>query len=432
MRLEKGMSLTQTRSMKNLIFKEFQSNWITPDDFTDWGWYIKDILSLRVNNNKIMVYTLKSKNGNKGVQVNEETLRLFFSPWCRWQKGCRLLGENFYYKTNQRLTFVKQEYDGKVFKGWSACHAEDTFLLSEGLKIALHRLDEKIQNYKKEQHEAAEKAEKINTYACTKVNKSTTFGSIIHRGDRFGDLEVIAYMGKDSSRHHLWKCRCECGNEIVVRSTNLRNQSKTSCGKCKIKHPVWGNTTEAEKKKIADFINSATVKVEESHYDFTSNLEKHGNLTIVEKEGELLEAPCYNTVVHAVSADYLITGAIGTTKKIIELFNIHDNLVEELRFLRTVAEYDNNAKVVGSLISHPINALSLVVKDSRYDTVKYETITNVLTELKKYICRNKIMHIAMPRICCGRDKLDWLLVKERLIEVFSNIQTPLTITVYNK
>ena len=87
---------------------------------------------------------------------------------------------------------------------------------------------------------------------------------------------------------------------------------------------------------------------------------------------------------------------------------------------------------MGSLISHPTNVLSLVVKDSRYDTVKYDTITNVFKKLKLYICRNNISYIAMPRICCGMDKLDWEYVKQILIEVFCDIEKPLTITVYHK
>lgn len=28
----------------------------------------------------------------------------------------------------------------------------------------------------------------------------------------------------------LWKCRCDCGNEILVTSTNLKNNHTKSCG----------------------------------------------------------------------------------------------------------------------------------------------------------------------------------------------------------
>ena len=434
MRLEKGMLLTQKRTLKEILKENMGYTWTIFDDFTDWGWQIIDVNTLAWKGTKLVIYTIKNKTIQMGVQVNEEVLRIYFSPWCDWKEDYTSVGEKYYYKTNQRLTFVKKEYDGKVFKGWSACHSEDVFSLNEGLKLALYRANEKIKAYKKEQEKAAIEAKKINIHTYTHTNKSFIFGTTIDIGDRFGDLEVIAYMGKDSSRHHLWKCRCECGNVIIVRSTNLRNQSKTSCGKCKTKHPIWGSTTEAEKKRISDFINPSTVTVEESHYKFVSK-ERYDNFTLIEKSGELLEAPCYNTVVHAISADYPINGAIGTTKTIIELFNIHNSLVEEIRFLKTIEEYkwlDSDSEVVGSLISHPTNVISLVVKDTRYDTVKYETITKVLTDLKKYACRNHITHIAMPRICCGMDKLDWKQVKQILIDVFSDVKETLIITVYNK
>ena len=441
MRLEKGMSLTQKRTLKEILKENMGYACIIPDDFTDWGWQITDVHTIAWRDMKIVIYTIKNKTIQMGVQVNEEVLRIYFSPWCDWKENYTSLGEKYYYKTNQRLTFVKKEYDGKVFKGWSACHAEDVYNLNEGLKLALYRVDEKIKVYKEEKEKAEIMFKEELDYQLSmikKINleplKAVQFKSNkdIDIGSHFGDLEVIAYMGKDGSRHHLWKCRCKCGNVIIVRSTNLRNQSKTSCGKCKIKHPVWGNTTEAEKKRIADFINPATVKIEESHYDFTSDLEKYDNLTIVEKEGELLEAPCYNTMVHVISADYPIKGATGTTKTIIDLFNIHGSITEELRFLQTIEEYDSEAKVVGSLISHPTNVLSLVVKDSRYDTVSYDTMAIVFRKLKNYICRNKISYIAMPRICCGMEKLDWEQIKQMLIDEFCDIKQPLTITVYYK
>ena len=434
MRLEKGMSLTQKRTLKEILTENMKYTSIIYDDFTDWGWQITDVHTITWRDMKIVIYTIKNKTIQMGVQVNEEVLRIYFSPWCDWKEDT-IFGENYSYKTNQRLTMVKKVYDGKIFRGLAACHALDTFNLQEGLRLALKRVDDKIKAYKEEKAKKEEldyqlsMNKKINLEPLKAVQ--FTSNKDINIGSHFGDLEVIAYMGKDSSRHHLWKCRCECGNVIIVRSTNLRNQSKTSCGKCKTKHPVWGNTTDAEKKRISDFINSSTVTVEESHYKFVSE-ERYDNFTLIEKSGELLEAPCYNTIVHAISADYSTTGAIGTTKTIIDLFNIHNSLVEELRYLKMIEEYDGDEKVVGSLVSHPINVISLVVKDTRYDTVKYETIIKVLTNLKKYVCRNHITHIAMPRICCGMDKLDWKQVKQILIDVFGDVKETLIITIYNK
>lgn len=48
-------------------------------------------------------------------------------------------------------------------------------------------------------------------------------------GDRYGKLVVKEYAGIISGRTH-WLCECECGNEIVASSNNLRKGHTKSCG----------------------------------------------------------------------------------------------------------------------------------------------------------------------------------------------------------
>lgn len=48
-------------------------------------------------------------------------------------------------------------------------------------------------------------------------------------GKKFYDLTVIKRCG--SNRYGaLWECKCECGNTVIVRSAELNNGSKKSCG----------------------------------------------------------------------------------------------------------------------------------------------------------------------------------------------------------
>lgn len=49
------------------------------------------------------------------------------------------------------------------------------------------------------------------------------------KGKRFGMLTVLDYRGKEKGVH-IWKCRCDCGNEVDVRQTNLQNGWTKSCG----------------------------------------------------------------------------------------------------------------------------------------------------------------------------------------------------------
>lgn len=49
-------------------------------------------------------------------------------------------------------------------------------------------------------------------------------------GQRFGQLKVIKFHKMDNHRHSAWLCRCDCGTETVVLTTNLRKKNIKSCG----------------------------------------------------------------------------------------------------------------------------------------------------------------------------------------------------------
>jgi hypothetical protein len=49
-------------------------------------------------------------------------------------------------------------------------------------------------------------------------------------GQRFGRLVVIYFAGRESNGALEWRCRCDCGNETVVRGTRLKSGSTQSCG----------------------------------------------------------------------------------------------------------------------------------------------------------------------------------------------------------
>jgi len=77
----------------------------------------------------------------------------------------------------------------------------------------------------------------------------TKEGSIKHSsnfiditGQRFGRLVVIRYHGYETpkgtsdSRNALWLCKCDCGNEAIVRGSHLRAGETKSCGCITRKH----------------------------------------------------------------------------------------------------------------------------------------------------------------------------------------------------
>ena len=60
-------------------------------------------------------------------------------------------------------------------------------------------------------------------------------------GQRFGKLTVIEQAGRNALKKVLWKCHCDCGNEINVVAGSLVTGNTESCG-CVIpnfKHGGW-------------------------------------------------------------------------------------------------------------------------------------------------------------------------------------------------
>ena len=49
-------------------------------------------------------------------------------------------------------------------------------------------------------------------------------------GQKFGRLVVLFKNGLDKAGHQIWRCRCDCGNEVDVLATNLIQQYTQSCG----------------------------------------------------------------------------------------------------------------------------------------------------------------------------------------------------------
>lgn len=49
-------------------------------------------------------------------------------------------------------------------------------------------------------------------------------------GQKFGRLTVIRIVGKDKFQNLIWLCKCDCGNEVSVRSASLIKGRTVSCG----------------------------------------------------------------------------------------------------------------------------------------------------------------------------------------------------------
>lgn len=52
----------------------------------------------------------------------------------------------------------------------------------------------------------------------------------ISEGSRFGRLTVLCDSGERKNGYKVWKCRCDCGNEILVDKRTLERGTVSDCG----------------------------------------------------------------------------------------------------------------------------------------------------------------------------------------------------------
>ena len=49
-------------------------------------------------------------------------------------------------------------------------------------------------------------------------------------GRKFGKLTVVGKTGETQEHYRVWRCRCDCGEEILVNTKRLKNGTVTNCG----------------------------------------------------------------------------------------------------------------------------------------------------------------------------------------------------------
>lgn len=63
------------------------------------------------------------------------------------------------------------------------------------------------------------------------------------KGRKFGRLTVLNVAGSNGQGKALWLCKCECGENVVATSDNLRSGHTQSCGCLMRERIIEANTT---------------------------------------------------------------------------------------------------------------------------------------------------------------------------------------------
>ena len=96
--------------------------------------------------------------------------------------------------------------------------------------------------------EKAEKTEKTKK-AEKKKKKADKCPNLV--GNRYGRLKVMA-LDEPHASYRMWRCHCDCGDEITIREGNLLSGNTRSCGcLAGLKGEVFGNLTVITPVKVA-------------------------------------------------------------------------------------------------------------------------------------------------------------------------------------
>lgn len=130
-----------------------------------------------------------------------------------------------------------------------------------------------------------------------------------------------------------------------------------------------------------------------------------------EYHGDILSAPYDYMIVHCISGDMAL-GA-GVAKQLDTYFNCKKQL-------HHLADLEGRTVLPVGRCYVTDHIANLVTKERYYQKPTMSTLTEALNDLSVYVHDHRIKKIAMPKIGCGLDRLDWAQVSRTIKDVFCN------------
>ena len=143
------------------------------------------------------------------------------------------------------------------------------------------------------------------------------------------------------------------------------------------------------------------------------------NFNLTEIQGDLFSAPPAYSLAHCISADCRL--GLGIAK----IFRQKFGRIDELQ------KMDTGVGGVSPLSIGPFGGkfvYNLVTKGKYFEKPTYQSLRSSLEAMRAHAAANNVKEIAMPKIGCGLDKLEWSKVEKIIKEVFGD--TDMQIRVY--
>ncbi|XP_023163417.2 ADP-ribose glycohydrolase OARD1 isoform X2 [Drosophila hydei] len=162
----------------------------------------------------------------------------------------------------------------------------------------------------------------------------------------------------------------------------------------------------------------SSLKVAEIRHAFCrAFVQNMTGFNLTEVDGDLFSAPKTHSLAHCVGAD-LAMGA-GIAVKFKEIYGHLDELHAQKARSGELAVLKDDERYI----------YYLVTKSQSWSLPSYESLQSSLEKMRDHMVKNNVHKLAIPRIGCGIDGLQWDKVTAILNDVFQ--REDVDITVYN-
>ena len=142
-------------------------------------------------------------------------------------------------------------------------------------------------------------------------------------------------------------------------------------------------------------------------------------MILKEEKRDLFSVPDDYYFAHCISQDFALGAGIAVE------FNKRYNMSERLKqqyFFKAVCR-----QFSGSACIQIDNVYNLVTKFNYWNKPTYETLRKALEYMRLNIVCDSIKRVAMPKIGCGLDRLQWNKVKEIIEDVFRDVDVEILV-----
>lgn len=138
-----------------------------------------------------------------------------------------------------------------------------------------------------------------------------------------------------------------------------------------------------------------------------------------EIKGDLFSCGDDYALVQCISAD-LKMGA-GIAVEFNKRFDLKNKVVETWgdKIIHTYIDRAVYEGVTGTAVQYE-NFINLITKERYWHKPTYKSITEALQDAERLCTQSGIKKLAMPRIGCGLDRLDWSRVRDIILGIFAD------------